>query len=372
MELYSNCIYNIAPIQCLTAETTNMNQISTLSELLQLSGSSYRIFDMGRTVTKLSKQTFEKVEQAMQPYPYPVQRQACIAIVFWQNNAATPFIWFVKMPLDERGLLNQAARNHFIAIILEALGKDLSQDPTEKQEELLKSNPYNFTPAQYKLAALNSIVKRDLKQKASQYYEHCQLYFSGKLGFDNWQGVGVQGLCDFASRIEQSDNQQSLLGAFKQLPNQVLAPLCSAMENQKLPINVLSHLCDLTHQELAKADVDQAKVANLLRALSACSANPLVVDLVSNVVEHEQVTDINVLLTISSRNWLAISNEKQLMAFLEKLVLNVEHDVFAGIFQDLIALPDIRPALMICLRSPERSNALVAAFGKIFTQVKGN
>ena len=42
-----------------TAPATN---IATLSELLKLSGSQYRLYDIGRLVSKLPKEQFEKVE----------------------------------------------------------------------------------------------------------------------------------------------------------------------------------------------------------------------------------------------------------------------------------------------------------------------
>ncbi|TRX56390.1 DUF3549 family protein [Thalassomonas sp. M1454] len=344
-----------------------MNQVSTISELLKLSDSSYRIFDMGRKVSKISKQDFEKVEQAMQPYPYPVQGHAELAIIFWQKKATTPFIWFVKFPLDERGLLNQAARNHFIAIILEALGGDLSQDPSEKQEELLKANPYNFTPAQYKLASMNSIIKRDLKQAASQYYEHCQLYFSGKLGFDNWQGVAVQGICDFAARIGEDKNEQYLIAALPHLPEQVFAPLCSALENQTLSINTINAFIELTKS----TELTPARLTNILRALSANAAHQNVQALILGILNDYEAIDLNILVTISARAWLAITEIESLLLYLETLVSNVEQDIFVAIFQDLVALPAVRPALLQSIRTPERSPALSNAIGLLFSQVKG-
>mgnify|MGYP002335783292 FL=1 len=127
----------------------NMSTIDTISELITLSGSQFRVYDIGRRIDKISKADFEKIEHNQLPYPYPMQGHAHLALAFWQKSSKTPYIWFVKLPLDERGLLNQGARNHFIAIIVEALGSDLTVDPTQKQEELLKNNPYNFTPAQY-------------------------------------------------------------------------------------------------------------------------------------------------------------------------------------------------------------------------------
>lgn len=349
-----------------------MNNISTISELLKLSGSSYRLYDMGRKVTKISKQDFEKVEQAMQPYPYPIQGNACFAIVFWQHTPATPYIWFVKFPLDERGLLNQGARNHYLAIILEALGSDLTQDPTTKQEELLQANPYNFTPTQYKLAALNAVVKRDLKQKSSEYYEHCQLYLSGKLGWDTWQGVGVQGLCDFAARINTEENSRALAQALPHLPITVFSPLCSALENQILPIALLTQIIEMIENELNSDTIDFERLANLVRAISASAENPLVKAVLTEIIKAKQVKDLNVLLTISGRSWLALNDLNSLSLFLEKLVNNVEQNVFMAVFQDLIAIPTIRPSLLQCIRSTHRSEELANAIGKIFAQVKSN
>ena len=348
-----------------------MDQISTISELLKLSDSSYRIFDMGRVVTKISKQQFESVEQAMQPYPYPTQGHAHIGIVFWQSNVAAPYIWFVKFPLDERGMLNQGARNHFIAIILEALGKDLSQNPTEKQEELLKENPYNFTPAQYKLASLNSLIKTQFKQKASQYFEHCQLYLSGKLGFENWEGVGIQGLSDFASRIGDKENEMHLLGALPSLPSDVFQPLSHALENQVLPLSIINKLISMAEQTITNEPIDMPKLTTVLRAMSSNMDHTLVAPLITNILNNDKITDLDLLITISGRCWSCLQNIDTLTLYLEKLVKNAEHQVFAAVFQDLIAIPSIRPYLLQCIRSTNRSERLISAFGQIFSALQG-
>ena len=67
-------------------DTISTNNIATLSELLTLSDSQYRIYDIGRLVTKLSKEQFEKVELNQLPYPSPSQGHAFIAIAFWQKK----------------------------------------------------------------------------------------------------------------------------------------------------------------------------------------------------------------------------------------------------------------------------------------------
>lgn len=61
-----------------------------------------------------------------------------------------------------------------------------------------------------------------LKQPASQYYEHAQLYFSGQIGFDNWQSVALQGIADFAYRLNSADNLKHLHAAWPNLPVEVL------------------------------------------------------------------------------------------------------------------------------------------------------
>ncbi|WP_371372822.1 DUF3549 family protein [Thalassotalea aquiviva] len=348
-----------------------MNSIATISELLQLSDSSYRIFDLGRTVSKIPKEQFKLIEQAMQPYPFPIQGHAMLAVVFWQKQSLAPYIWFVKMPLDERGLLNQAARNHFIAIILEALGNDLSQDPSAKQEELLKSNPYNFTPSQYKLASLNSIIKRDLKQSASQFYEHAQLYFAGKIGFDSWQGVAIQGISDFAARTEQKDNEAHLIAALDKLPPQVFAPLASALENHKLSYPLIERLLQLGQQELKKAAPDIAYLANILRALSGHADHPKTRDFI-NLVLNSKLNDLNLFITLCGRCWSAFTHSDMLMIFLEKIAATDDFELFAGIFQDMIAIPQVRPTLLQCLRNEQRSEALSKMIGQLFSHVKGN
>ncbi|MDN3651580.1 DUF3549 family protein [Thalassotalea ponticola] len=350
----------------------NKDTIDTISELLKLSNAQYRVYDIGRKVTKISKQEFNNIEQAMQPYPYPISGHAMFALVFWQQSPTAPYIWFVKLPLDERGLLNQAARNHYLAIIIEALGGDLSQDPSEKQEELLKANPYNFTPSQYKLASLNALVKRDLKQPSSQYYEQCQWYLSGDQGWDAWQSVAVQGLCDFAARIDDGNNSQTLSTALAHLPPQVLSPLCSALENQRLPFALLQRIVSLAEQQLtaiaAAKDGEPGayqRLGDLLRAVSQHADHPHVVALADQVLMSNCVKDLNTLLLFTAKAWPLLADEQRLLTYLEAVCAHHTQAVFNAVFQDLVAIPLTRIHVLQCLRSPQRSDELINAIGAL-------
>ncbi|WP_019025835.1 DUF3549 family protein [Colwellia piezophila] len=351
-------------------DTAPAKNIATLSELLKLSGSQYRLYDIGRLVSKLSKEQFEKVELNQIPYPTPIQGHACIAIAFWQKQSVQPYLWLLKLPLDERGLLNQGARNHFIAIIVEALGADLTQDTSKKQEELLSSNPYLFTPAQYKLASLNSKIKVDLKQQPSEYFTPFKKYLSQESDWNSWQGVGVQGITDFIARIKEDNHSELLLKALPHLPEEVLSPVCSALENEQYPValidTLLSSLTSTLEDSLTSAK-EVSKSTQLLRALAANSQHIHVKAAVAEILAKKQLSN-ELLITLAGRCWLALADEKVLSCYFEHLLNHNDLATFSHIFKDLVALPSLRPFVFLSIRSAERSPALAQAIGQLFRQ----
>jgi len=343
-----------------------MTTISSISELLSLSGSQFRIYDVGRKIDKISKDTFNKIELNQLPYPYPTQSHACFAIVFWQKQSTQPFLWFVKLPLDERGLFNQGARNHYIAIIIEALGKNITETPTEKQEELLKNNPYHFAPAQYKLAALNSIINKELKREMSEHFNLFTQYISGDLGWGNWQNIGVQGINDFAANINDKDKAHSLANAIKHLPEQVITPLCSALENQQLPLSLIEVIINVLQQP-AETLSNNTK-SSLIRALASTSNHALVIQYIENLLKQDTLT-INTFILFSGRLWEVFHHKNILHRFLELLATKNDQALFIDIFKDLVAIPSLRTNVFEVMRSSERSEALSLAIGHVFQTV---
>jgi hypothetical protein len=349
-----------------------MDTIDTISQLLNLSNSQFRIYDIGRKIEKIPKELFEKIELNQLPYPTPSQGHACIAIAFWQKKSAQPFLWLLKFPLDERGLLNQGARNHFIAIIVEALGADLTQNVDKKQEELLKNNPYLYTPAQYKLAALNSKIKFELKQLPSEYLSPFVNYITGENGWKNWQAVGVQGITDFAVRINEETsnkkNSQLLVNALPYLPNEVLLPLCGALENETFSVDLINVLIKLFKEKCklsVKTEVNIQLQQHLLRSLASNCQHISVKKLICELLQQQHLSS-ELLITISGRCWLTLDNNEQLMAFFEHLVVSNDQPLFNSIFKDLVSIPAIRPIVFKCMRAPERSTALSKAIGALF------
>jgi hypothetical protein len=347
-------------------DITPEKHIETLSELLKLSGSQYRLYDIGRLVNKLPKEQFEKVELNQLPYPTPVQGHACIAIAFWQKKSSQPYLWLLKLPLDERGLLNQGARNHFIAIIVEALGADLTQETSKKQEELLSSNPYLFTPAQYKLASLNSKIKVDLKQPPSEYFLPFKQYLSNTSDLSNWQNVGVQGITDFIARLNNDNHNELLLNALTHLPDEVLSPVCSALENEQYPVSLIDSLLNLFTSTL-ESEPSNPIVTQLLRSVAATSHHIHVRNMVEKLLSNPQISN-ELLITLSGRCWQALADEQVLMNYFENLLSNNDLTLFSSIFKDLVSIPLIRPIAFACIRSENRSPELAQAIGQLFNQ----
>ena len=272
-----------------------------------------------------------------------------------------PYLWFVKLPLDERGLLNQGARNHFLAIIIEALGSDLSVDPTEKQEELLQSNPYNFTPPQYKLAFLHSELNQALMKPASQFYQHTYEYFcSTDTDLSQWHNIGVQGISDLVVKAKSDKAVESAISnSLSSLPNEVLMPLSTAIENIQLSADTLSTIIE--YHSVAPSEVKPY----LIRCLASSTNHPFVQEFLVQLMRDKTLSD-ETIITLAGRCWSALASNDIMSAYLELLAQKDNLALFQAIFKDLVAIPELRQVIFGCMRSSERSPKLATAIGSLF------
>lgn len=339
-------------------------QIATLGQLLDGAGTQWRAFDIGRHITKLDKKQFLAIEQAQVPYPYPLAGHAWLAIQFWDTKASKePYVWFLKFPLDEQSMLVSASRDHFADMVIQALGTEITG---EQADGKLDNNPYVFTPNANKLAAFNAQVKVLLKQPASQYYEHAQLYFSGKIGFDNWQGVALQGIADFALRLDSDTNLNNLQKAWAHLPIEVLQPLSAMLEHVEIPTSMSELLVDYT--QTAISNNDTLAITAALRSVSKGQAQGLCAQLVDTVLSSPVRHDSDVLLTIAGRCFKQLENPERLHVFMDNCAHHQKiEELFPSIFADLVAIPTIRPHLLGLLRKENRSETLARAIGRLFS-----
>ncbi|NAW68394.1 DUF3549 family protein [Vibrio sp. V27_P1S3P104] len=337
-----------------------MQPIHPLTTLLKQSGCQYLVFDLGRRIQPIEAKQFQKIEQGQQPYPYPLQRQAHLAIVYW-NEHQQPWIWFTKFPLDERGLLIQAEINQFIQYVIEAMGSRLQQTLTEEQQQKLANNPYTFQPTEEKMAVLHSQIRAQLHLPTSQYYEHAQHYFSGGLGWENWQTVGLQGISDIGARLRQQNNSVFIRKALDHLPSSPLYALLGVLEHVNIPDNIASKLYEMANQQMSSSQTDLFLLSALVRALSGATPNYLA-KLTDAILATPDYCHQEVLIGLAGRAWSTLRESGRAQRFLLRLVQTENQTLFNRLFADLVMLPELRMVLLPLLHtspSPELAKALL-------------
>ncbi|RSD30625.1 DUF3549 family protein [Vibrio pectenicida] len=345
-----------------------MDTIHTLSQLLINSDCQYQVYDLGRRISQIDNKIFSNVEQGLQPYPYPLQRKAHLAICYW-NESKQPWIWFLKFELDERGLLKQADVGNFLKYVIEAMGTRLNKDITPEQQQKLASNPYTFKPAEDKMAVFHSQIRAQLSLPCSQYYEHAQHYFSGGLGWDKWQTIGLQGVTDICARLSKEQNSVHLRKAIKQLPSEPLYALLGALEHTHLPDKLAERLQELTFEKMDDGNPDIFLIGALIRALSGAEhqySNPVV----ERVLASPRLSHQEILIGIAGRNWHLLTNPDLAENFLLRLAQTGNQSLFNQLFSDLVMLPELRMVLLPLLHSTP-SQELAKALTQLQQATKG-
>ncbi|MCV2884977.1 DUF3549 family protein [Aestuariibacter sp. AA17] len=342
-----------------------MSQISTISEFLLQAGTEYRIFDMGRGIRKVPAQTFLDIENGTKAPAFPRLQHAWYGITFWNKQLSSQhFIWFVKLPLDEQGLLIQAARNQFLQLIVEALGRELEQ--AESKNGQLPENPYSFVPTQHQLADFNSISRKQLGLPSSEYFAQALGYVQSPDSVP-WQSLPIQGLADFAARIDDDEHTVLLKQRFGDIADEVKLPLLTSLENQAVTIQ----LAELVQQWLSAHPTHSLYWQHGLRALSQSVCTGLVESLLDSALNNEELYKTPaILIIIAGRQWQHLQSPERLKQFLLRVAEYEEttnEGLFAGIYADLVQIPELRSAVLNVLRDPHKPDVLAKAVGKLFS-----
>jgi hypothetical protein len=345
------------------------HKITTLTEFLHQSGAKYRVFDMGRRVTKLSADEFVNFEWAKAPYPLPFQRSALFGVIFWHPDAAEKhYVWFLKFPLDEQGLLLQSARDEFLVMLLDRVGECMLAAADGKQiEGALKDSPYTFTPREDKMAAFNAQATKSLALKASQYYPEAYAYFTGKRPMDSWQSLGMQGVADVAVRLDDNLETMGLIETLPRIPDEPFNVLSTFLENSKPSTGIVEVLAQRMDTLIQEKQPDISMICACLRAASNSPATGLVDSMVAHVLKKKCSQNIEVLAVISGRLWRSLKLPHLCKAFVEQLAENDSgYAGFSQILADLMFVPGMREPVMQALRDPKRSDKLSRFVGKMF------
>lgn len=345
-----------------------MENIQTLTQLLNNSHCDYQIFDLGRRIKTIDPKVFVDVERGQCPYPYPMQRKAHLAIAYWSEQKQ-PWIWFLKFELDERGLLKQSDIGNFIKYVVEAMGTRLSDDMSEEQQQKLSNNPYTFKPSEDKMAVFHSQIRSNLDLPTSQYYEHTQHYFSGGLGWENWQTVGLQGITDMAARLGKEQNAVTLRKALKHLPNEPLYALLGALEHVDLQDRLAERIAEKAQHEIDSREPDLFLLSALTRALAGAPSE-ISLPILKAILQSPRLSHQEVLIGIAGRAWHLLADADIAEQFLLRLAQTGNQTLFNQLFADLVMLPELRMVLLPLLHSSP-SEELASALVKLQQATKG-
>ncbi len=359
------------------------NSGSTLSEFLLQAHTQYIIFDLGRGIRPVDNQVFFEWENQQHPCAYPRQGHMWTCIVFWNEKLSQErYIWFIKLPLDENGLLMQATRDAFIEIIINALGKELEHNQ-DKQAQL-PENPYVFTPSQQQLADCNAHIRKHLAlprrdiQAATSYLKAPTLQSNEQ----QWAHISVQDIADFviysvtgssttlstndaAETQQHRKNQYIIAENLSAYPLPVLSTLFASLESVEL-IDELQDAIINYHKSILPENTTQAALA--LRAMSlhpneACKR--YINDLVTNTLK----LDMETCVVLAGRYWPLFGNKTLLREYMQKIVeLDASHKLFLALYGDLVQVPAIRKYVLEFIREPERSSELANAIGVLFAR----
>ncbi|MEH6576615.1 MAG: DUF3549 family protein [Amphritea sp.] len=351
-----------------------MTQFETLIDFIHQTEAQFRIFDMGRRISKLSAENFRKVELGHIPYPLPFLHQAWVGVLMWNPKApAENVVWFLKLPLDEQGFLVQAARDDFLNRLMQNLIQNSGKTPLQQQNDengprdALKDNPFSFTPDQEKMAAFHATATLTTAQPASLYYEHAQQYFSGQHAIDQWESVGYQGIADFVIRHQQGNNEALLTRIIPSLPDLPLEAVCTSVEHIQPGAELTDAIANRLQQAIGASTATPNHIGALVRAISQGPDEQQKVALLTAVLESDYGIEPEVIAAIASRCWATLQHPELLKPFLETLAINKAGQAsFNRIMADLMFIPTLRALSLQIFRNPERSNALGKAIGGMF------
>ncbi|MCF6210640.1 MAG: DUF3549 family protein [Gammaproteobacteria bacterium] len=343
-----------------------MTTTLTLTDFLDQIGTLPRFFGLGRRISEIPRERFTAFENAEEPWPQPFQQAAWLGILFNDTQTGEPHLWFLRFPLDEQGLLMQAARDEFLHRIIDSAGQPGSAaDPSTDQ---LGDNPFGFKPNEAQMANLHARIAFTQGQPASPQYAHTLEYFSGEQGFEQWQFVGLQGIADLA--IRHDVHAELLTRAIPQLPTEPFNVLCGCLENETIGDGLVDALAARLYSELAADNPDPVLIAATLRGLSNGAQREKVIATTQATLNSELGKHPEILAAIAGRAWETLYDNDLRTRFLLRLAESGQR-AFDSILADLLFLPVLRNLLLADIRGsqlPQEVQQTITGFIQRFAQ----
>lgn len=344
------------------------NTIDSISNFFTISPYQYHIFDMGHTVYQLSQQQFKRIEAQQEAYPTPFKQEAWLGILFWQPRTKhTPVIWFIHLPIDEMGLLKLETRDHFIQQTLEQVGEKITHEHKANQQQHLAdvnqqsaNSPFAFKPNQEKMAIFNALAKKILHQPPSHYYDHVVHYLAGKIGYEQWSFLGLQGIADVVVRLDSDATLQNhLLNALPKLPEIPLTTFAHLLEHSQ-PTSALSIILLECLEKAVMTSANNTPLhAALLRALSSAQTAEHRQQALQLISQQNKIDNIEILAVIASRFWRDLADQALLKIFLNALA-NHPQVSFDHLLLSLMTLPALQKTVRQTLKQTNHTQEPLA------------
>jgi len=363
-------------------------KLNTLAELISffsqnqkqdnkaITTAQFHIYEMGRSIRKVSQESFADFEETIIPWPYPFLKQAWFALVFTEQKCPDDFtVWFLKFPLDEQAKLVQVARNDYLKQFIDSIY-------INKPENISQESAYGFTPNDEKRANFNAIVKKQLGIPASSFYQDCLDYVHGKKELSQWQELGYQGIADVCSRLDEKHLGKSTLQALyeiiPQLPDEPFRAFSTCLENHslnnKLALQIYKRAIekDDANNDMAclRALSQSTEESGGQRALTQLTEKLLPLK-INSLTDIKEQYSIELMAIFSGRCWEQLKDEEVMYAFMEALARVPEgQESFNVIIADLLYIPGMRDLVLQQIRKPERSPELSKAIGYFFQSMR--
>jgi hypothetical protein len=344
--------------------TTNSSN-GTISEFLLNAGTEYFVIDVSRTRQIMDNQEFFECELNQQPFPRPRQGHAWLCVVFWNKQLNHEhYIWFIKLPVDEQSLLMPAARDQFLHIVVQALGREMEQ--MQNQQGELPENPFVFAPSQQLLADCNATIRKHLGVANRPELKKAIDYLKAP-SVQAWDNLAVQDISDVAVNVDDPQIRHAIEQNLEVLPHAVNTCLLSGLESTQLEDSTVEAILSYHSR------CEQTLAPMLLRALGN-TQTAQVQQYIHQLIQSEQSLDVETLVVIAGRHWHALipdvsGNQQALAQYFEKLVqADASYALFRGIFADLVQIPQLRVFVLATLRAPKQSEDVSKAIASLFEQ----
>ncbi|MCY0964254.1 DUF3549 family protein [Parathalassolituus penaei] len=333
-----------------------------ISDLLQQQGARMRVFDMGRRIQVMDLDLFRAVENMQSPWPSPYLKHAWLGMMSWHpDKPGQHGIWFIKLPLDERNLLQAAARDAFVAFCL----KQAHNNPEARGEA-----PYSYKPDASRMAYFHAMALQELGAGNSRYYATTRAYLGGDIGWDSWQQLGLQGLAEVVAAVDRDHNETLLVNAIPHLPTVPLHALLGFMENIQ-PTQALTSALNDRLATLIGEGATSADLAAFARAISQSRNITQRRQLLQAMLAHPASRTVELLAAMASRCWLDLDGDV-LVAYLEALARNDQGEqAFNALVADLMTLPAMRERMLAAFTRQDLSPLLRQAFDGLLVLVRG-